>query len=379
MQKPIRIGIDARELSKNQPGGFRSYIRGLLHGLAEIDGTNEYLLYLDRPIEQREGFVPKNSTLRVLSGGRLLVDWLAFARCIKMDGPDIMHFACNYGLGNLDIPTVISLHDCISLGPAPKRTSLRSRLLSEYSALMTRRSVPAADALVTMSEYSRSQILRYFPGVQDRVAVTHLAGSIKGASHQKETAGHFSDLVAGDYVLVLASVDPRKNVDLAIEAFSQTTAASEGCVLVAVCSHPSAAAMVSTKAEQCGVGSRAAILTGVSDGELCSLYRHCTAFVFASLEEGFGLPPLEAMGHGCPVISSNTSSMPEILGDAAVYFDPLDREALSQAIDLVWQSNKLRASLRERGLERASQFSWRKTAEATLSVYRRVLDRRRER
>lgn len=369
----MRIGIDARELSKPQAGGFRSYLAGLLHGFAEVDEENEYILYIDRPLEDAAIRLPRNTRLRIVGSNRLLADWTTLRRAIREDRPDVMHFPCNYGLTGLRVPTVISLLDCICLKKSPSLASAKGRLLTAYSAYMTRQSVPAADVVVTISEYSREQMLRYFPGVRDRAIVTRLAGSVGRGNVENEAVRGFDQLADGEYVLLLASIDPRKNAALVFGAFAQTQAAAEGCRLAVVCSHPSAVQMVETELRRNGFSDRAVVLTDVNNTELWWLYRNSLAFVFASLEEGFGLPPLEAMGQGCPVISSDASSMPEVLGDAALYFDPLDAPDLAAKIDRVRRDPVLREALRAQGRERAAGYAWSKTAEQTLNVYYRAV------
>jgi glycosyltransferase involved in cell wall biosynthesis len=129
--------------------------------------------------------------------------------------------------------------------------------------------------------------------------------------------------------------------------------------------------------QQAGLEGRVIFPGYVDDADLPALYRAATVFVYPSLYEGFGLPPLEAMACGTPVISSNAASLPEVVGDAARLIDPADSEALAQALHDVLTQPALQADLRQRGQRRAAQFSWQRCAAETLAVYSAVLARRR--
>jgi glycosyltransferase involved in cell wall biosynthesis len=361
----LRIGFDARELSKPGSGGFRSYIRGLLAGLAEVDQENEYILYVDRPLDREHIALPVKCTTAQVSRNRIYADHFDLRRAIRRDDLDLVHFPCNYGIAGLTTPMVISLHDCIGLKTTHAGASLKTRLLLRYFAAMTRRSAPKADAVITVSEYSRGEIVSRF-GMADRVHVTYDA--INPALN-REASESAPGLVEGDYYLCLASPDPRKNVQTMIRVFLKSGPAAEGCRLVVVANHASARDMVLRAS---GGSPAVIVLEDVGDGDLARLYRNGVAFVFASLEEGFGLPALEAMALGCPVISSSAPAMPEVLGDAALYFDPRSESELAERLESVWTDEALRENLRALGRERGKTYSWRRTAEQTLVVYRRV-------
>ena len=361
--------IDARELSKGQPGGFRSYLGGLLGGLAEVDGRNEYVLLAERRIPDGVR-LPAKTEVRTVSRNRLIADRFSVRDAALRARPDVAHFPCNYGCFVPGVPTVITLHDCICLDWPASRGSLKHRLLSAYNERMTRQTVPNADRVITISEYSRAKIREHFD-LDDRVRVVY-----QGVSAGAECRNGSGTVPSGRYVLVLAAPDPRKNVAKVVDAFAKTRARRYGLRLAVVANHPSGIETCAGRAEALGLGESVDVLSGVGDSELRRLYRGASAFIFASLEEGFGLPPLEAMSEGCPVLSSDASVMPEVLGDSALYFDPLDARGLAEKIDSVVGDEGLRESLRAKGLERASIYSWKKTAAATLEVYAELADHR---
>lgn len=369
----MKIAIDARELSKPQSGGFRSYVKGLLYGLSEIDEVNEYLIYLDRPIEAGSFKLPQNSVLKIIPGNRIIADRFTLKKAINAENPDIVHFPCNYGISGINSPVIISLLDTISLVKSNDHMSLKSQMFTAYSARMTKNSVPKADAIITISNYSRQQILKFF-NVDNRITVIHLAGSISKKTNQpiRDSIKSFNM----PYFLALASVDPRKNTRAVIDAFTRASAYNADCFLVVAASHTDAAEMIRRKTQNISDAHKIIILTDVNDSELENLYSNSIAFIFASLDEGFGLPPLEAMACGCPIASSNLACMPEVLGDAAIYFDPLNTDDIAAKLDKLYVDPALRAILRERGYTQLMAYSWQKTAEKTLDIYENVFSRR---
>ena len=367
----MKIAIDARELSKPQSGGFRTYIKGLLYGLSEIDKTNEYFIYLDRPIDRQIFRFPVNTSLRVVSGNRIIVDNYTLKNAINADNPDVVHFPCNYGISKITAPVVISLMDVICLKKTNNHMSLKSHMFTRYSAQMTRFSIPKADAVITISEYSKQQILNYF-NIDNRMTVIYPAGPID--KQLNDPIRDFEGLLDTPYFLALASIDPRKNTLAVIDAFSRLSSLGNNNHLVVVASHNTAAELIRQKAQEYGVTQKIIILTGINDAELRHLYHHCAAFIFASLDEGFGLPPLEAMACGCAVASSNCASMPEILGDAAIYFDPLNPDDIAEKLNMLSIDTDLRSNLVKKGIIRSQMYSWSITAEKTLDLYNKVVN-----
>lgn len=362
----MRIGIDIREICSTQAGGFRSYLSGMLSGLADAAITYSYVLYSSPGADLARITLPPDSTVVPVNGGRLWRDWVSLRRRVELDQLDVIHFPANYGLVGMRTPSVITLHDCISLGYATRCTSAKSELLRRYSAAMTRLSIPQASVVITVSDYSREQIVRHF-GCPEKVIVTHGAARIPaaGSDDGAEAEGQ-------PYLLAFASVDPRKNTAVVIEAFCVSSLPSRNCRLIVVASHPAARQMVQRQAARLGVEGLVEVRTKVDDASLRQLYRNSVAFVFPSLEEGFGLPPLEAMACGTAVLSSDRASMPEVLGDAAIWFDPADTADVAHKLDMIYDDQVLREQFREKALQRAAMFSWQETARGTLYAYERA-------
>ncbi|MGQ9455053.1 MAG: glycosyltransferase family 4 protein [Armatimonadota bacterium] len=369
--RPLKIAIDARELTSNKPGGYRSYVAGLITGLAEVDSANEYILYVDDDTLPESIRLPRKSHVQVVRGNRILLDLLKLPRQIKTDAPDLVHFPCNYGLPGLDIPYLITVHDCFFLEERFALRAFKRQVLNRYTAIMARSSVRQARVVLTVSNYSRNEIVCRLKPFAEVVVI------YPGCSPAHMRGGTDAEQIAGTepdkpYVLFFGSVDPRKNSSIVVKAFARTQAARGACKLVSVCASAASVVEMVRLAREYGLVSNLETLANVSDSDLRKLYRWAITFIFPSLKEGFGLPLVEAMSHGCPVIASNVTAIPEVLGDAALYFDPRDADDLAQKIDLVWHNKDMREDLARRGLEHSARYNWRSAARGVLSVYERV-------
>ena len=271
------------------------------------------------------------------------------------------------------LPTVVTIHD-LSILHYPE-THPRDRV-----AFMTRRlgeSIRRADCVISDSEYGRQEILAEYNLPSEKVvSVLLAAGSVFSPVAADRLPGLLAPfgLQPGQYILSVGTLEPRKNLTTAIKAYARLpeTIRQEMPFVIA--------GMKGWRTDGLDKEVAALIEKGqirrlgyVPDEALPALYSGARAFVYPSLYEGFGLPPLEAMACGAPVIVSNRSSLPEVVGDAGLQIDALDVDGLAQAMSQVIEDDALRASLRQRGMERAKGFSWRRCAEETLAVYRKVV------
>jgi glycosyltransferase involved in cell wall biosynthesis len=177
--------------------------------------------------------------------------------------------------------------------------------------------------------------------------------------------------IHGDYILTIGSSDPRKNVKAAIEAYFRLSPELQECYsLVVVLAHGALRERLTAQVDSLGLAGRVLFLNSQPHDKLVWLYSAASLFLFLSLYEGFGMPPAEAMACGTPVIVSNLSSLPEVVGDAGVLVDPKDPPAVANAVAAVLQNAALRASLSDRGLRQAAQYSWERTARETEAVYK---------
>lgn len=375
----MRIGIDARTLSGRFTGD-RTYWRGLLGGLAAVDTVNEYVLYTRGPIEGdappglgpnfawREIEKPANNALWMLS---------AFPRALQAGRIDVAHTQYNIPLLGAPCPVVTTVHD-VSFALLPDLFLPRDRwILNTFVP----RSLAKAAKVIADSESTRRDILRLFKKSvpPEKVATILLAADARFVppSNGQESAWSAVNTQFGlggrPYILSVGVLQPRKNLGTLLDAFALVKLGPHAPPhkLVIVGKRGWLGEELDRQTAQLPPSVAEDIVwTGyVPDDDLPALYGGADVFCYPSKYEGFGLPPLEAMSCGCPVLCVRASSLPEVVGDAAVLLPPDDSSAWATALEKLLTQPLVRERWRERGLERARRFSWEQTARETLRIY----------
>lgn len=370
----MHIGIDAHAIGAQQ-GGNETYISNLITALAEIDQTNQYTLYLanERAAVQWRGRYT-NFAVRLLPPPTPLIRVpLALAFELRRRAVDVLHVQYT-APPFCPVPVITTIHD-LAFEHLPETFTRRGKA---QLRLTVRRTARRAARIVTVSEFSRHDIIRTYRLPADKVVVTHngvdpcFTPSPLSPDEGSAIRRHFG--ITRDYLLAVGSLQPRKNLVRLLRAYARlrTTHPDITIQLVIVGRKLWLANEIMREINQ-QEWRRDVIVTGyVADSELPALYRSAMALVYPSLFEGFGLPPLEAMACGTPVITSNTSSLPEVTGDAALLIDPYDEQGLADALFRIVTDHPLRLRLRTAGLQRAQLFSWRGAAQTTLELYRAV-------
>lgn len=268
------------------------------------------------------------------------------------------------------VPTVLTVHDLIFRQLPKHHKALNRWYLNWTMPLYCRR----ADHVIAVSEATRQDLVAAYGLPPDKITVIHEAADPRFQPQSCEAQERVRAIygLPERYLLYVGTIEPRKNLERLLAAWAPCYQSGDSLPLVIVGKHGWLSddffAALETSPVREGV-----ILTGyVPDTDLPAIYSAATAFVWPSLYEGFGLPPLEAMACGAPVICTNVSSMPEVVGDAALLFDPEDTDGLQAALRRVVHEPDLRTELRSRGLRRAAAFSWERAAQETLMVYERL-------
>jgi len=362
----MRVLVDAHMLGSRETGN-ETYIRNLLRALATRDDVDVIAAVPKGQVDVAERLGVVAAPLRRDSDiWRLTCGLNALAR---RHAVDLMHVTYVGPLRPV-CRMVVTVHD-VSFRRFPSYFTPRARLLFATWLPWTLR---RAAGVITVSEHARQEILRFYPYLGDCVGVTQEAADPQyhrlGKAEVAEALGRLG--VAQPYLLAVGNLQPRKNLVRLIQAFVRAEVAAH-TRLVIVGQAQWQASDVMAAIDAAGLGDSVKLTGYVSDDDLVALYSGAALFCYPSLYEGFGLPVLEAMACGAPVVASETTSIPEVAGDAALLVDPHQVADLARALRAVLDDEGLAASLRQRGLARAAAMTWERTAEQTAACYRKAL------
>jgi glycosyltransferase involved in cell wall biosynthesis len=366
----VRIAIDIRKI---HDFGIGTYIRNILRQLARLDRETEYLLLCqgrDTDVATLLGhnFQPFIDRSMPYSAREQFSIPIELAR-LKAD---VFHEP-HYVLPPLTLcRSVVTIHDCIHL-MFPQY--LPSRFAHAYARTQMWAAVKRSNRILTVSEASKRDILRFFDVPPEKIDVIYNGiddrfRDVPAEEEMVRVAERYQ--LYGDFALYAGNVKPHKNLDRLIEAFHLVHHDLDHVRLVVIGDEISKSAGLRRAVHRYHLHKHVRFLGYVPDATLAVLYRLAAVFVFPSLYEGFGLPPLEAMASGCPVVTSNVSSLPEVVGDAAVLVDPTDATAIADGIRRVLTEPSIREELRARGLQRAHEFSWERSVQRIRQIYGEV-------
>ncbi|HEY5442693.1 MAG TPA: glycosyltransferase family 1 protein [Candidatus Saccharimonadales bacterium] len=360
-----RIVIDARELRTSSG----RYVERLLHYLQQIDHDNHYQILLKpRDLADWQPSNPNFSKLACPYKEFSLGEQLGFYLQLRELKADLVHFPMAQQPLLYRGRGVTTMND---LTTVRFRNLSKNRLIFWWKqrvySWLNRRVAHKAAALITYSQFVKNDVAAFTSVNPDKITVTHLAAD-KITVPAEPVAG----LMGKQFLLYVGRPMSHKNLERLIEAFASLKAQHPHLQLVLAGNSDANYQRLEAWTQKRGI--QGVIFPGfVSEGSLRWLYENCVAYVFPSLSEGFGLPGLEAMTHGAPVLSSNATCLPEIYGEAAHYFDPLDVQAMADAINEVLTDKNLRTNLIKKGAEQVKKYSWHHTAEQTLAIYEKAL------
>lgn len=380
------IVLEMLGLVPGRIGGMETYARNLVRTLPRLDRETRYVVAVGaeaRGLAERAGTpvtelvvdAPLPAAIRRARPLLALVQSAVLARALRRSPPDVMHCTLMFPKPPWRAATmVLTIHD-LNFELLPDCWAPLDRTMMRLGSRLGAR---IAAAITTVSEFSRRTIVDRYGVPPARVHVTPLGvrrETFEPAPTGDPTACALRDRLGlpPEYLLFPANTWPHKNHARLLEALAalrQNTGIRPALILTGAPKHAHAA--VTATIGRLGLGDQVRWLGFVDEPTLAGLYRTATALVFPSLHEGFGMPVLEAMASGCPVACSRTTATGELAGDAALTFDPTDTNAIVRAIETVLGNEALRRDLVERGLRRAAEFSWERTARETLGVYAEV-------
>lgn len=385
----MRIGVDATCWGNKR--GYGRFTRELLEALVRIDKTNTYFFFVDGDTAAKHDLPESVQTIvaetrvsptkaAAAAGSRSLSDILSMSRSVLRHRIDVFFFPTMYSYFPIfnRVKVLVTLHDMIA-DNHPELTFSNSRS-RQFWRLKQRFAIWQASLIVTVSDYSKSQIVEHFSLPDSRLRVISEAAQpifqvTEPGVDRTEVLARYGLGESDEFLLYVGGISPHKNLSILIDAFHQIRSeTSTGAKLLLVGDYKddpflSAYPGLRSKVDQLGL-SDSVIFTGfVPDADLVHLYNAATLLVLPSLDEGFGLPAVEAMACGTPVAASDRGSLPEVLGDAGVFFDPLNVSEISSVVgSLLTNPDRLR-QLRERGLERSRRYRWETSAAETLAIF----------
>jgi glycosyltransferase involved in cell wall biosynthesis len=370
----LHIAIDAHSVGAGLAGN-ESYATNLIEALAEIDTANRYTLYVTKreAVERFAARWPHVSVRLTLPHTPLLRIPLTLSAELRRRPVDLLHV--QYTSPPLaPCAVVATIHD-LSFEHLPETFKRRSRA---QLRLTVRRTARQASAVIAPSEFSRRDLVETYHLPAERVSVTPLAAAphfapVKDEGERQRVRELYR--IRPDYILAVGAIQPRKNLVRLVEAYADLRHRRPQAKLpqlVLVGKRGWLYRETLNAARRHSLDGDIHFAGYVPESDLPALYTDALCFVYPSYFEGFGLPPLEAMQCGAPVIAGNRTSLPEVVGEAGLLVDPFDREAIAFGLSRLIDDRGLREELRARGLERSRSFNWRETARLTLEVYEKT-------
>jgi len=361
----MKIAIDI-QTTLGKPTGFGFYVSNLVEALKKRTGQ-DLELALIKPSTEEDFSTPQ----------RFVWDQFTFPKKAKATNADILHQPCFSAPLNYKKPIVVTIHDIISL-LFPETIPFASRMF--YSKWMPF-SYRKAKKIITISESTKRDIIRVLGIDEKKITVIPLAYDKKfetKISKEKIDQVKAKYGLSKEYLLHIGTLEPRKNLDFLIDVFADVIEEDQNSNLGLVITGKKGWYYegLFKKVKSLSLEKRVIFTGYIDEKDKAAIYQGAKIFTFPSVYEGFGLPPLEAMASGIPVISSDTSSMPEVIGEAGILLSPHDRSGWVKAIRELKTNENLYKKLVEKNKEQVKKFDWDITAQKTIEVYRQVLDKK---
>ncbi len=381
----MRIGVDARFYSEQ---GHGRYLRNLIAELAKIDNENEYIIFL-REKDYTKFQLPNSNFKKVLAEVRwyTLREQTILLKIFldaKLDLLHVPHF-------NVPIfytrPFIVTIHDLtITHFPSIRSTTLplylwKIKRIGYHISL--RLSLMRAKHIIAVSNFTKQDILRDYPSIKEKkISVIHEAIAEEFVKQSARVLVDDPNIarvkkshgISKQYLLYIGNVHPHKNIERFIRVFHKLQSDLSGNIQLVLVGKDDYFMKRLKMENEVMANGKSIVWTGfVPDEDLIPLFKGAACFVFPSLTEGFGIPPLEAMACGTPTVVSNAGSLPEVCGDASAYFNPTDEKEMYDVLKEVLEDEALRLTLIQKGYEQVKKYSWKKLTEETLKVYNKVI------
>ncbi len=356
------IGVDGNDANVTSRVGVGVYTFNLLNYFAKVSTANlQFVVYLKNT---PAGCLPPESEYfryQVVPGRTLWLSLFLPRVVNKSKNIDVFFSPAHYSPPKIHVPLVVTIHD-LAYFYYPKEFLKRDLYKLKN---WTRKSIQNAQKIICVSKSTKEDVIKYYNPSSEKLEVIY-NGYEKEYTPDIRPEGY--TLPTKSYILFVGTLQPRKNIDFLVSAFLKIQNSNPELKLVIVGKKGWLYKKLFKKVKKLKLEDSVLFAGFVSNPELTFLYKNALCLIHPSLYEGFGIPILEAMAHDCPVISSSKSSIPEIGGDAALYFDPTDEDDLVGKFKKLVGDKNLQQALIQKGKERVSGFSWEKCASETLDV-----------
>ena len=381
----MRIGIDGLPACAEW-GGLTTYVRHIIKHLTQIDKENHYVLFTEKkgqvPFIQTDHLfireLDRKPNIPNFYDGRVVWDQERIGSALEEEAVDLYFGPVFMTPLKRNCPAVVTVHDLIFL-THPEFSPPGNK---EYYEKWGKLSAESAQGIIANSQNTKEMIINHWQIPEDMITVTPLAAGkeFKPIKNEKKMAAVRQKYGLGDeFILYVGGTFPRKNLSTLLNAYGLIQANMRRKNRLVILTGNSGdwgkekvRELINSTNLSANMLKDIVIVDFISEDELVTLYNAATLFVYPSIIEGFGLPPLEAMSCGTPVITSNVPAINEVMGDAGVLVNPMDASEISRALENVLRSPNLREELSYKGLERAKNFSWERTASGTLEAFKRA-------
>lgn len=374
----MRIGIEAQRIFKEKKHGMEVVTLEVIKHLQKIDKINEYVIFV-KDGKDKTCLAETENFKIVIVPGLTYPDWeqICLPKAIHKENLDLIHFTSNTAALFTKIPIVLTLHDVIYMESVTFSGTYYQNIGNIYRRFIVPKIIKKCDTVITVSEYEKKRINEHFFLKDNTIKVVYNA---KDSAFKKINDNNLLEKVKEkynlpeDFILFLGNTAPKKNSRRLINAYGKyARKCNDPLPLVIIDLSKYYIANVLKELEMKELEKLIITRDYISHHDLPAVYNLATIFIYPSLRESFGLPIIEAMACGTPVITSNTSSMPEVADNAALLVDPFNVEDIAEKIQALATDNNLSSNLVEKGFERAERFSWHKTAKEVLEIYNNVL------
>jgi len=374
----MKIAIEVQRLFRAKKHGMEIVALELLKQIQVLDQTNQYRLFAKDDVDRNCVLPSANFSIQTVSS-LTYADWeqVKLPRAVKNFKPDFLHCTCNTAPLFTSIPIILTLHDIIYLEKVDFKGTAYQNFGNIYRRMVVPRVAKKSKLVITVSQYEKETIVKKLELPDEKVQVVYNAVHQRfNNRYAKEVVENFrqSHRLPERFILFLGNTAPKKNTTNVIKAFVDYCRNYPTVVPLVILDYDKNEVIALLNELNAASNIEHFIFPGyIPSAEMPLMYNTATLFLYPSLRESFGLPILEAMGCGTAVITSNTSSMPEVSGGAALLVDPYQPEEIMEAMHHILSDDALRTSYVEKGLRRAAEFTWEASARRLLQLYDQMM------